>query len=232
MVYSSGKIIESPRDRSARMSANDLKSRLKKSHPLFLSYIYLYREIKRFFSSFKSDEVIVDFGCGQKPYKAFINSEIKYIGIDIDKSNDKADIISSVYSVNLNDNSADYSVSFQVIEHLEKPQEMLSEMYRITKPGGKIMLTFPLSWELHEEPNDFFRYTHYGMFYLLNSVGFQNLKVVRLGCGITNFVLKLNKIINKPVLKLIIPILNTLAYRLEKNNDNDVVNYAVYAIKK
>jgi SAM-dependent methyltransferase len=39
----------------------------------------------------------------------------------------------------------------------------MSEIYRVLKPGGHIILTVPFVWELHEEPYDFFRYTKHAL---------------------------------------------------------------------
>jgi len=44
---------------------------------------------------------------------------------------------------NIADNSFDYVVSFQVIEHIEKDEFFLREIYRVLKPGGKLILTTP-----------------------------------------------------------------------------------------
>lgn len=44
---------------------------------------------------------------------------------------------------NLEENSFDTIVSFQVIEHVKKDAEFLSEIYRVLKPGGRAVLTTP-----------------------------------------------------------------------------------------
>ena len=41
------------------------------------------------------------------------------------------------------DNSFDYVVSFQVIEHIVDDHKFLSEIYRILKPGGEVIITTP-----------------------------------------------------------------------------------------
>ena len=43
------------------------------------------------------------------------------------------------------DNSVDFVVTFQVIEHIEDDKFFISEIYRVLKPGGKLILTTPNS---------------------------------------------------------------------------------------
>jgi len=43
----------------------------------------------------------------------------------------------------LEDNSFDFVVSFQVIEHIKKDKALIKEVYRILKPGGKYIVSTP-----------------------------------------------------------------------------------------
>ena len=43
------------------------------------------------------------------------------------------------------DNSVDFVVTFQVIEHIQNDTLFVSEIYRVLKPGGKLILTTPNS---------------------------------------------------------------------------------------
>jgi len=54
---------------------------------------------------------------------------------------------------------------------------MVSEAYRILKPGGALVLQVPWQWWIHEAPHDYFRYTPYGLEHLLNRAGFEDIHV-------------------------------------------------------
>jgi len=41
------------------------------------------------------------------------------------------------------DNSFDFAVSFQVIEHIKADREFIREIHRVLKPGGKLLLSTP-----------------------------------------------------------------------------------------
>lgn len=73
--------------------------------------------------------------------------------------------------------SVDTVTSFQVMEHLPEPQHFLDECYRVLRPGGLLVITVPFMWQVHEAPHDYFRYTRYGLEYLLQKSGFSEILV-------------------------------------------------------
>jgi hypothetical protein len=40
-------------------------------------------------------------------------------------------------------------------------------------PGGLLLVAAPHEWEVHQPPHDYFRYTRYGLRYLLEKAGFE-----------------------------------------------------------
>ena len=71
----------------------------------------------------------------------------------------------------INDNSVDFVVSFQVIEHIQDDEEFLQEIYRVLKPGGKAILTTPnVLMSLSRNPWHIREYTPHQMIELLKSV--------------------------------------------------------------
>lgn len=45
--------------------------------------------------------------------------------------------------INCEDNRYDYTISVEVIEHLENHSLFISELFRVTKPGGTVIITTP-----------------------------------------------------------------------------------------
>ena len=47
---------------------------------------------------------------------------------------------------NINDESVDFVLTFQVIEHIQNDLDFLKEIFRVMKPGAKLILTTPSSF--------------------------------------------------------------------------------------
>lgn len=140
--------------------------------------------------------VVYDLGCGIRPYEQeIIQNASKYIGVDWSESLHglHADIVANLNErLPVDDNAADTVVSFQVLEHLREPQLMLKEAYRILRAGGFIYLSVPFQWWVHEAPHDYFRYTRYGLQYLLERSGFSNIEIREASGFWVMWLLKLN----------------------------------------
>jgi SAM-dependent methyltransferase len=139
---------------------------------------------------------LVDLGCGEAPYRDyFLQFSERYTGVDWTKTqhNSKADVVSDLNKkIDLHDNMADTVVSISVMEHLCEPQQFLRECYRILKKDGVILLQVPWQWWIHEAPHDFFRYTPYGLRYMLEKAGFTDINVEPSSGFFTTLIIKLN----------------------------------------
>ncbi len=128
---------------------------------------------------------------------------------------------------------------FQVLEHLTEPSKMLGEAFRVLHPGGWLLLSAPMTWRHHEEPLDFFRYTRYGLLYLVEQAGFQVQNIAPAG-GVwrvvgQNLAAAVDSAIRKKVLAPIrigiTTLTNILFAFLDHVNPNDenTCNFAVLA---
>lgn len=126
--------------------------------------------------------IVVDLGCGTSPYKDdILRRADQYIGVDWENSlhdQSNVDVFADLTKqLPFSRDYADTVVSFQVMEHLPEPGFFLSECFRILKPSGQLFLTVPFMWHVHEEPHDYFRYTRYGLEYLLKKNNFVDIEI-------------------------------------------------------
>lgn len=140
--------------------------------------------------------VLYDLGAGESPYRQFfLRHAEKYIAVDWAGSihDTKADIAANLNEpLPIKSGAADAVVSLSVLEHLCEPQTMLNEAFRILKSGGAIVLHVPWQWWIHEAPADYFRYTPYGLDYLLRKAGFVEIEVQPQAGFFTMMTLKMN----------------------------------------
>jgi SAM-dependent methyltransferase len=128
---------------------------------------------------------LLDVGCGLKPYAPLLASYVtEHIGVDHPDSPHAAtsvDVVASAYSIPLDDASFDTVLLSEVLEHLERPADALSECFRLLRPGGRLLLSAPFVWMVHEEPRDFYRYSPFGLRFLLEQAGFDVIALRPLG---------------------------------------------------
>ena len=195
---------------------------------------------------------LVDLGCGEAPYREyFLQFADKYVGVDWASSyhNIAADVISDLNEkIDLPDEYADTIISLAVMEHLKEPKTFLSEAYRILKKGGVIILQVPFQWWVHEAPYDYFRFTPYGLKYLLENAGFKDIHIEPMNGFFTMWLLKFNyftlrfisgpKIVKGFIKALLIPLWTVnqiiapyLDKLLDKNWELETAGYFVIARK-
>jgi len=112
---------------------------------------------------------LVDIGCGNKPYIDYFSHVKKTIGIDI--ADNEADILANAKFLPVKSNSIDIVLCNQVIEHEYEPEKIVVEISRILRERGVLILSAPQMGRLHGEPNDYYRYTKWGLKYLLEKNG-------------------------------------------------------------
>ncbi|HUW24340.1 MAG TPA: methyltransferase domain-containing protein [Patescibacteria group bacterium] len=143
--------------------------------PYFLLRYYLYRDIKVLERKYHFLGSTLDVGCGVKPYQKIFSKISQYQGIDFkDFSVNKDSNLGSpdfffdeTYEKNLilpfPDKSFQNVFSFQVLEHHRAPKKFISELFRVAKKNGLILFSFPFIFGLHEQPNDYQRFTEFGL---------------------------------------------------------------------
>jgi SAM-dependent methyltransferase len=83
------------------------------------------------------------------------------------------DVVADISKMPFEDGRFDLVLCTQVLEHVKKPATVISEVFRVTKPGGAAIFTAPQSSPLHNLPWNFFNYTNLGLRLLLEEAGFE-----------------------------------------------------------
>ncbi len=139
----------------------------------------LLKKVKKYKGLVVGD--VLDIGCGRKPYRELFGKVDRYVGIDIENPghnhlNEQIDLFFDGINIPLKDSSFDTIVLFQVIEHVRDLDLLILEIKRVLRPKGKVLISFPFIWPLHELPNDFRRFTPNGAKNLFESKGFKILR--------------------------------------------------------
>ena len=79
---------------------------------------------------------VLDVGCGEMITTRKIPGAV---GMDLDQG----DVRGSVYAIPYHDDTFDCVTLLEVIEHLKRPGRALSEIYRVLKPRGRLIILFP-----------------------------------------------------------------------------------------
>lgn len=129
------------------------------------------------------DGKLLDVGCGGMPYKDHIfqhSSITEYIGIDIENALDYNSEIAPDKTWNgvnmpFEENIFNCAIATEVLEHCSDPEITIKEIYRVLKPDGLFFFTVPFLWNLHEVPNDQYRYTPFSLKRHLENSGFKDI---------------------------------------------------------
>jgi SAM-dependent methyltransferase len=117
--------------------------------------------------------VIIDVGCGERPYESYFSHAQKMIGCDFNAKRGPVDFECPAHNIPMPDESVDGVLCTEVLEHVPDPMAVWREFHRLLRPRGKVLLTTPMYWPSHEEPYDFYRYPEFGMRRLAAESGFE-----------------------------------------------------------
>jgi len=111
---------------------------------------------------------LLDMGCGHVPlYDTY--SDLVSENICIDWENTPHDnpyldqMIDLTRALPFESATFDTVLLTDVLEHIPEPMNLMCEIARILRPGGKLILGVPFLYWLHEVPHDYYRYTEFAL---------------------------------------------------------------------
>ena len=162
-------------------------ARKRKSHTFSLARYLLHKRLALLIKTYV-EGVCLDAGSGHSPFKESLTAlATRVVTVDSENRSGEVDLIADIQNMpSIADASMDTVLCSQVLEHVPRPCDAISEMYRVLKDNGHVILSVPHLSPIHEAPHDYFRYTEYGLNSLLTSHGFRVLELHPAG-GLLSF---------------------------------------------
>jgi SAM-dependent methyltransferase len=125
--------------------------------------------------------VCLDIGSGSSPYKRYLECD-RYISVDkkstqaVTYQENQNEVEADARELPFEDGYADTILLNQVLEHIFEYDKVLSETHRVLNSSGKLVISVPFIFHIHAQPNDYFRFSKYGLEKLLQKHGYKILE--------------------------------------------------------
>lgn len=120
---------------------------------------------------------VLNAGAGTRKVSHLIDGEL--VNQDLTwEGDDRTDIqiYSPLHIIPVPDDHFDAILCIAVLEHVENPEEVMHELFRVLKPRGHLILEVPFLQPEHKVPADFQRYTRDGLERKVTEQGFRVLR--------------------------------------------------------
>lgn len=133
--------------------------------------------VARFAQGMPGNARVLDAGSGEGQYAHHFTRQ-RYCGVDLAVGDaqwdySRVDALADLTALPFRGRAFDAAIHIVTIEHLKEPGCALAEIGRTMSPGSLLLIAAPHEWEVHQAPHDYFRYTRYGLQYLLEKSGFE-----------------------------------------------------------
>jgi SAM-dependent methyltransferase len=137
--------------------------------------------VAQFARSLPGGARVLDAGAGEGQYARHFALQ-RYCGVDLAVGDEawnysRLDVIADLCRLPFPRDVFDAALHIVTIEHLREPAQALAEIARSLAPGGRLLVAAPHEWEVHQAPHDYFRYTRFGLAYLLEKSGYEMIEI-------------------------------------------------------
>lgn len=125
---------------------------------------------------------VLDVGCANRWIQDWLERDCRYFGLDYPETGAamygaRPDFFADACHLPVADASIDTVVFLEVMEHLRHPDKALCEIARVLRPKGRLLMSMPFLYPIHDAPHDFQRLTLHGLIRDLQAVGLRPERV-------------------------------------------------------
>jgi len=152
-------------------------------NPLYMIRKALFKAVQNYGKELHG--VLLDVGCGTKPYGAILSNAQYHIGVDeenVNTINQKKyiDFYFDGKTLPFDDNYFDSAICAEYIGSSKNPEIILNEISRVCKSGSALLITAPFVWYENDVIGDYHRFSADGIITLLEKTGYQIVEVQKL----------------------------------------------------
>jgi SAM-dependent methyltransferase len=132
------------------------------------------------------DYKVLDVGCGGQPFRSFFETR-RHVYVSVDAQNPLgvvdhvAEIDQDLPPALMARGPFDFIVCAEVLEHVADWDKAFANFQRLLAPGGRLLITCPHFYILHEQPYDFWRPTVHALRFFAERYGLRPLSVEKVG---------------------------------------------------
>lgn len=137
-----------------------------------------------------SEAKILDIGCGRQPYRTLLQTgQFQYFSFDVEQNEEKTvDFLGYIDQplppTLVQSGPYDLIILTEVLEHVFDLEKCFSNLVELLSPAGKMILTCPFFFPLHEKPYDFWRMSPFAIEQLCKKFNLEVLEYRRLGSSL------------------------------------------------
>ncbi|MBA3329251.1 MAG: methyltransferase domain-containing protein [Solirubrobacterales bacterium] len=125
-------------------------------------------------ASHPSGAEILEVGAGHYDHRPFFNCRLTKFDADEAQS---PDIVGDAHAMPMDDARFDGALAISVLEHVDDPYQVVREVFRVLKPGARVLAWIPFTFGVHGFPEDVSRFTTFGMRQLFARAGFEVTRI-------------------------------------------------------
>ncbi|MDQ3849944.1 MAG: class I SAM-dependent methyltransferase [Actinomycetota bacterium] len=116
------------------------------------------------------DAEILEVGAGHYDHRPYFAARLTRFDADPAQ---RPDIVGDAHAMPIEDERFDGALAISVLEHVDDPYQVVREIYRVLKPGARVLAWIPFTFGVHGFPEDVSRFTTFGMRRLFERAGFE-----------------------------------------------------------